>query len=221
MKEVRTTFYEVRSYFVPGSIILWAILELINLTGYQAPTCFVGSLSTAIKGAFLIVIAYVMGHGLHSVANFTIDLLPFGSYPPRNYFGGKFQKDFSPEVISSLYAAICKMLTLSCDNSICNYATIEKAYWICFQYTMNQQNAEVENFLGLTGFYRGISSAMLIIFISYSAAWLIVKESEFLFISILALTLFLLFLARMRRFGCYLAKTVYSNFLFLYCQNEG
>jgi len=38
---------------------------------------------------------------------------------------------------------------------------------MCFQFVMNIQNVETENFLGLTGFYRGITSAMLITFVLY------------------------------------------------------
>lgn len=216
MKEIRTTFYELRSYFVPGCIMLWAILELFDLTGYKATTLVISSLSPTTKGILFIVLAYVIGHGLHAVANFTIDKLPFASYPPKDYFDGTFQKDFSPEAIESLFKAVSRLKGLQNPNSVDATKIIKNAYWICFQFVMNLQNAETENFLGLTGFYRGITSAMLAIAACYLGAFLKFQKSEILLIGFVAILLCGLFLTRVKRFGNYLAKTVYSNFLHLY-----
>lgn len=220
MKEIRTTFYELRSYFVPGSLMFWAFLELLDLTGYKATTHVISSLSSTTKGILFIVFAYVIGHGLHAVANFTIDKLPFASYPPKNYFDGKFQKDFSPETVDSLFNAISKLMGIQNPNSANATGAIRNAYWTCFQYVMNLQNVETENFLGLTGFYRGITSAMLTTSVFYIGAFLKFHKMELLIVGLLAFTMCGLFLTRMNRFGNYLAKTVYSNFLYLYRDQE-
>lgn len=216
MKEIRTTFYELRSYFVPGCIMLWALLELLDLTGYKATTQVISSLSPTTQGILFIILAYVIGHGLHAIANFTIDKLPFASYPPKDYFDGTFQKDFSSETIESLFKDVSKLTGLQSPNSADAIKIIKSSYWICFQFVMNIQNAETENFLGLTGFYRGITSAMLTIAVCYCGAFIRFQKCEILIIGIVAILLCGLFLTRVKRFGNYLAKTVYSNFLHLY-----
>ena len=98
MKELRMTFYDLRGYFIPGSIMLWALLELLDLTGYVPSTRVISTLSPSMKGGLFIIIAYAVGHGLHAIANFTIDKLPFASYPPKDYFNGKFQTDFPKDM---------------------------------------------------------------------------------------------------------------------------
>jgi hypothetical protein len=220
MKEIRTTFYELRSYFVPGSIVLWAILELLCLTGYEPTTRAVSAFSMSIKGVLFIIIAYVLGHALHVVANSTIDKLPFGSYPPKNYFKVKFEKDFSPEAINSLHKAVTTLMG-SPNTSVSNANdTIQKAYWICFQYVMNVQNVETENFLGLTGFYRGITSAMMVISGMYVVSFILHGKVELVVIGVVATFFACLFLTRVHRFSYYLVRTVYSNFLNSYNEKQ-
>lgn len=219
MKELRATFYELRSYFIPGSLVLWAVLELMVLAGYEPSTGAIGSLSASVKGVLFIVIAYVIGHGLHVVANYTIDKLPFGSYPPKDYFDGKFDKDFSPEAIASLFKATAALLGIQNPDATNAKETIKKAYWICFQYVMNLQNMETENFLGLTGFYRGISAAMVVISGMYLFSFAYYCKSTMGIIGLCSILVGLMFLTRVRSFGYYLAKTVYCNFLHLYWNN--
>jgi hypothetical protein len=163
MKELRATFYELRSYFIPGSILLWAVFELMSMTGYETSTRAISTLSPSVRGALFIIIAYVMGHGLHVVANFTLDKLAFGSYPPRNYFDGQFKEDFPPDAVASLFKATVSFLGIQNPDTDNATEIIKRAYWPCFQYVMNLQNIETENFLGLTGFYRGITAAMAVI----------------------------------------------------------
>jgi len=216
MKEIRTTFYELRSYFVPGSVLLWAIIELLVLTGYQSSTAGINSLSPVVKAILFIIISYVFGHALHAIANFSIDKFPFASYPPKNYFNNQFQKDFSLQTIDSLFNKCVSVLGIQNTSGLNAAETIKSSYWICFQFVMNAQNIETENFLGLTGFYRGITSAMMITFVLYLIAYLKTFRNEIGIAAILAFFLFMIFLTRVRRFGNYLAKTVYSNFLHIY-----
>jgi hypothetical protein len=218
MKELRTTFYEIRGYFVPGSIVLWAILELMGMAGYLPTTEAISSLPPSARGVLLLAIAYVIGHGLHALANYTIDKMPFGSYPPKNYFDKKFENDFSPEAISSLFKAVATLLAIQSPDTANAKDTIKKAYWVCFQYVMNSQNTETENFLGLTGFYRGITSAMGVISTLYFVAFLFYCQVRLGIISACCFLIALLFLTRVQRFGYYLAKNVYSNFLHLYTE---
>ncbi len=216
MKEIRTTFYELRSYFVPGSVMLWALIELLALTGYRSSTAGMDSLSPVVKAILFIIISYVFGHALHAIANFSIDKFPFASYPPKNYFKSQFQKDFSPQTIDALFNKCVSVLGIQNTTSLNTADTIKSSYWVCFQFVMNAQNIETENFLGLTGFYRGIASAMIATFVMYLIAYLKTCRNDIGIAAILALFLFLLFLTRVRRFGNYLAKTVYSNFLHIY-----
>lgn len=220
MKELRTTFYELRSYFVPGSMVLWAVLELMVLAGYEPSTGAIGSLSASVKGVLFIVIAYVIGHGLHVVANYTIDKLPFGSYPPKDYFNEKFEQDFPPEAIASLFKATAAMLGIQNPDAANAKETIKKAYWFCFQYVMNLQNVETENFLGLTGFYRGITAAMVVISGMYLLSFAYYCMSTMGIIGLCSILVGLMFLTRARRFGYYLTKTIYCNFLHLYWNNN-
>lgn len=221
MKEIRTTFYELRSYFVPGSVMLWAIIELLALTGYQSSTAGIDSLSATVKAILFIIIAYVIGHTLHALANFTIDKFPFASYPPKNYFKQQFRKDFSPQAIDSLFNKCVSITDIKKTAGVNAAETIRDSYWVCFQFVMNAQNIETENFLGLTGFYRGITSAMLVTFILYISAYLKTSNVEIGITALISLFLLVLFLTRVRRFGNYLAKTVYSNFLHLYQMKDG
>lgn len=220
MKEIRMTFYDLRGYFIPGAIMLWAILELLDLTGYVPSARALDNLSPAIKGVFFIIIAYAIGHGLHAIANFTIDKLAFASYPPRDYFDGKFQKDFPQETAVPLFKAVAAMLGLQNPDATNATSIIKSTYWPCFQYVMNCQNVETENFVGLNGFYRGMTAAMLVTTVLYAAAFVGFCKGELGITAICALLTGGLFLSRARRFNYYLAKTVYANFLHLYNENK-
>lgn len=221
MNEIRTTFYEIRSYFVPGGVVLWAIMELLGLTGYEATTRAASAFPVAFKAALFILVAYVIGHALHGIANFTIDKLPFGSYPPSDYFKGKFAEDFSQEAASSLLVAVLSILRAKEPGDGNTNEIIRKAYWVCFQYVMNEQNLETENFLGLTGFYRGITVAMMSISVMYLYVFFEIKMSaDIWWIGVMATALTLLFLMRVKKFGYYLARTVYSNFLYIYNEKK-
>lgn len=193
---------------------------MLCLTGYEPTTRAVSTFSMPIKGVLFIIVAYVIGHALHVVANFTIDKLPFGSYPPKNYFKAKFEKDFSPEAINSLHEAVISLM--GSQNTIVSNANeaIQKAYWICFQYVMNVQNVETENFLGLTGFYRGITSAMMVISGMYVVSFIRHGKAELMVIGVVSALFACLFLTRVHRFSYYLVRTVYSNFLNSYNKKQ-
>ena len=220
MKEIRTTFYELRSYFVPGGVLLWTILEMLDLCGYEPTTHVISTLSSSFKAILFIIISYVIGHGLHIVANYTIDKLPFASYPPKDYFDERFAQDFSKETIDALFKSIVAMLGIQKAEAANVKEIVRNAYWVCFQYVMNRQNVETENFLGLTGFYRGITSAMMLTFVMYSVAFIRFHESQLGIISLFAFFMGGLFLTRVRRFNYYLVKTVYANFLNCYAEKS-
>lgn len=216
MKEIRATFYELRGYFVPGSILLWMIAELLALTGYAPTTLAISTLRPVVQGVLFIIIAYVSGHALHAIANYTIDKLPFASYPPKTYFEGQFQKDFSPEAIDSLLRACASLIGTQNANAKSSAEIIKRAYWMCFQFVMCHQNVETESFLGLSGFYRGMTSALLVATIFYAIAFIRLGNREIGIICLVVFLLSMLFLTRVKRFGNYLTRTVYSNFLHLY-----
>lgn len=217
MKELRATLYDLRGYFIPGAVMLWAIIELFTNLGYTvANSPVIDSLSSTSKGVLFAIIAYASGHMLHAIANITIDRLPFSSYPPKDYFEKKFANDFSPEQAESLYIATKDFLNITTEEETNKHNIIKGAYWPCFQFLMHLNNVETENFLGLTGFYRGMATAMLMIFPSYLLALFKKPELGLALISLAALIAGLLFLARAKRFNYYLAKTVYSNFLYIY-----
>jgi len=220
MKEIRTTFYDLRGYFIPGSIMLWALLELLDLTGYSPSTRVISTMSPSMRAVLFVVIAYAIGHGLHAIANFTIDKLPFASYPPKDYFDGKYQEDFPPDIADSLFMAVAGMLSIQNPVAANAEKIIKSTYWPCFQYVMNCQNVETENFLGLNGFYRGMTAAMLVTTVLYAGAFLMFCRGQLGIIVLCALLAGVLFLTRARRFNYYLAKTVYANFLHLYNEKK-
>jgi len=216
MKELRTTFYDLRGYFIPGSIMLWGLIELLDMTGYMPTTHAISTLSPLMRAVLFIIIAYSVGHGIHGIANFTIDKLSFASYPPKDYFNGRFQKDFPHEMADSLLRAVADKLGIQVKDASRGTDIIKDAYWMCFQYVMNCQNVETENFQGMTGFYRGMATAMLFTVAIYAGAFVLHGKGQLGIIAFCALLACGLFLARARRFNYYLAKTVYANFLHLY-----
>lgn len=200
--------------------MLWAVLELLGLTGYAPSNGVVSTLSPSMRGVLFVIIAYAIGHGLHAIANFTIDKLPFASYPPKDYFNGKFQKDFPKSMADSLFRTIASMLGIPAEETSRATDVIRDAYWICFQFVMNCQSVETENFQGMTGFYRGMASAMLVTATMYAVAFVEFREGQLGIIAICALLAGGLFLSRARRFSYYLARTVYANFHHLYNEKK-
>lgn len=216
MGELRTTLYDIRGYFIPGSITLWAFLEWFALASIQMASPVYSSLPPSIKVALFVIVAYALGHVLHAIANITIDKLPFASYPPKDYFDEKFQKDFPQENSESLKNAIAEMLKISPVNPTDSTNFIKSSYWHCFQFVMSNKNVETENFLGLTGFYRGMASAMLVISLLYTVEAINSWNGGVASIAFSTLIASCLFLARAKRFNYYLVKTVYSNFVSLH-----
>lgn len=219
MKEIRTTFYDLRGYFIPGSILLWVVIELLGLSGGESSQV-INSFSPAVKVLFFIVVSYVIGHALHATANFTIDKLPFSSQPPKNYFERKFAEDFQEPAAELLYNSITGLFGKADAQQEDARVTIKKSYWLCLQYCLNRQNVETENFLGLTGFYRGVTMSLLTIAALYF--WMAFKLSDCTkgMIGLGALLLAGLFLTRVKRFNYYLTRTVYSNFLHLTAERK-
>lgn len=216
MKEIRATFYDLRGYFVPGVIMLWALSWLFVPLGWGQSVEYVFALPPVTGGVLMVVICYSLGHALHAIANFTIDRFPFSSYPPKDYFCKRFQEDFSPEAVDAISAAVREMMGIRDPITTDRENLIKRAYWPCFQYVMNSQNAETESLLSLTGFYRGMTTAMLSIAMLYGIAfWRGLGDVLLGWAALCAFVFGLLFGARARRFNYYLAKTVYANFLCL------
>ena len=79
---------------------------------------------------------------------------------------------------------------------------------------MKNETVEVENFLSFTGFYRGTTMAFLLSGLIYSLSMLYSQNKVIVLVGIINLAIGALLLTRVKRFNCYLAKSVYSNFLY-------
>jgi hypothetical protein len=222
MQGLRATFYDLRGYFVPGAVILLLICELPGASDLVPHWQFFGDGTPLVRAALFAIIAYVVGHILNAIANFTIDRLPFGSYPPASYFkspGGTgvsaFQADFPDATATALAAAIERVFGMEGRPQSERGQVAKAAYWPCFQFVLARQNTETENFLGLTGFYRAMTVAMFTIALAYGGVAIASRSWAYVVATASSVSIGLLFLARFARFGRYLAKTVYSNFLHL------
>ena len=105
MKDLALTLYDTIAYFVPGTIVVWSLVILVGQTASDLQQ-FSVNLPDFVLGIIALTMIYVVGHILHAIANLTIDLLPSGGYPPRDYFPTQFDKDFPEPFRSILYRHI-------------------------------------------------------------------------------------------------------------------
>lgn len=215
MKDLRATFYDLRGYLIPGCIFLWGIIVFINACGYCIDLTSLNSLSPMAYLIFFLVFAYTLGHLLHAISNQTIDRLPFASYPPKNYFDSTFDEIFSEETKDALVTAIARFTGAVPPPASLKKNFTKNEYWTCFQYVMFREVAEVETFLSLTGFYRGMTVGTALLAFLFLGRGVVAKDASAVWIGVACLASSGFFLKRVERFSRYLATTSYLNFLYL------
>ena len=224
MQSLAFTLYDLIAYLVPGAVAVWALAGLIGRMGWNVQQSSVTLPETAFAAAVAAAI-YATGHALHAIANLTIDLLPFGGYPPGNYFPEQFEKDFREPFRSTLYNRIVNQFLMQSlrqpeesppaagDRELVN-STVKNAYWACYTVVaQSKPNSLVQIFSSMTGLCRGLCVGSFVITLAYLAGFFILHTVAFLTVAIVALGAGCLFLNRAARFKGYLTKTVYSDFL--------
>lgn len=214
MKELKASIYDLKGYFVPGAVFVWTLYELISLLGFKV-VAEAQTFSFGAKAVLAIIISYIVGHCLHAIANYSIDKLKYSCYPPKFYFPTQFANDFDSKSIDALTVGIGKVFGINVTGNIQKVQIISDSYWQCFQYVMKNEVTDVENFLGFTGFYRGTTMAFLLSGVAYLAALCLSYNLYILSLGIMYIVIAALMLTRVRRFNCYLAKSIYSNFMYL------
>ena len=215
MKDIKLTLYDWLGYLIPRTILIVIIYLVIR------DTSGFGNLnidfdSGFINGFIFFCLAYLTGHIIHSIANFTIDLLPYGSYAPRKYYESKLSLDFSTEQLGTIKKILKRKYDIQTADEITK-DELRNNYWLCYTNVVeNKPDSLSQTFLYLNGFYRGSTVSMfvasLILFIKST-----ITDFDSLF-WVLGLVFFfssfLLYL-RAKRFKIYLTRTVYSDFILL------
>jgi hypothetical protein len=215
MKDFKATLYDIKGYLLPGLLTLWSLSEALSLAG----CCLqpnVLSFSLSVKATVALAVAYVTGHGLHAVCNYTIDKLVYSCYHSTTYFNKEFVKDFGLNALDALAASVDSRFGIALlPNSLeaQKRELIKQQYWSAFQWAMKAGIADVENFLGLTGFYRGITMAAFISGFVFVISYFYHPNPQSAGFAVALIGTAALFLTRVRRFNCYLAKSVLGNFI--------
>lgn len=215
MKDLRATFYDLRGYLIPGCVFLWGIVVFMNACGYCVDRTSLNLLSPTAQLIFFLIFAYTLGHLLHAISNQTIDHLPFASCPPKNYFDSTFDDIFSEETTDALVTAIARFTGTVPPPASLKKNFTKKEYWTCFQYVMFREVAEVETFLSLTGFYRGMTVGTALLALLFLGRGVVEKDASAVWIGVICLAASGFFLKRVERFCRYLTTTSYLNFLYL------
>jgi len=217
MNSIRTTIYDWMAYLIPGAVTIWALWELLHTRISGAEELVINRLPIVAQLILLLIVCYILGHLLHALANFTIDRLPSGGYPPRNYFPEKFRKHFPQTLREALSCAIFRSTTIQPDKkAIYDESIIKDAYWLCYVYvTESQPQSLVQLFLSISGFYRGMCISCFLVGAIYLISSLIWRQLAVVSIGVVSTLIGLVFLFRIRRFKEYLTKTVYMSFLTL------
>lgn len=225
MQGLTFTLYDIIAYFVPGTIVMWALAELANRTKLGTQQ-FITTLPDTVVAVAALVIIYAVGHALHAIANSTIDLLPFGGYPPRNYFPDQFEEDFQKPFRLILYRHIVRSFPQDAQPSDQSVAltddrepvneTVKNAYWACYTAVVQSKpNSLVQIFGSICGLYRGLCVGSFLAAVVYLVGTFLFNDLALLIVVVVALGAGWLFLNRAARFKRYFTKTVYSDFLFI------
>jgi hypothetical protein len=214
MKDIKFTIYDWLGYLIPGTVLLTSIYfvfldksELVKVIDFP----------DFILGFLLFCIAYIAGHLVHSIANYTIDLLPYGKYAPIDYFKREFSKDFNDSQINRLIQIFNNKYGLIKDDSGSNIEFINKNYWLCYTNVIDKRpDSLIQVFLSLNGLYRGICiSCLLSSIILLFKCDLTNGFSEMIIWSVILLFISFMFYLRAKRFKIYLTRTVYTDFISL------
>lgn len=222
MKGIKLTVYDWLGYLVPGSLVVWAFVELYIVCGGNLSTSVVLGLPATAQVIFLLVVCYAVGHMLHALANVTIDARTIPGFAPTGYFPDQFNMHFPGSVGKKVHNEIAKYFDAdeTEPNLICN------CYWACYcLVAIANPDSLVHTFLGLTGFYRGMSMACFLVGTIYLIIGILSKICPshilrmnlslgwLMIIIVICASLGFLFLRRVGRFRSYLVRTVLAEFL--------
>ena len=221
MEKLISSLYDLIAYFVPGAVVFSAVGFLFVETNVQILKT--ENLPDFALGAIILAIIYTLGHILHAIANNTIDRLPSGGYPPRDYFPRQFERDFGEQFRMALYSHINKTFQLQKPgradkarvlDSAAVIQTVKDAYWPCY-IIVEESRADtlVQRFSSITGLYRGLTVGSFIVAIIYLVAAWYLKNIAWVWVTVATTVIGLLFLQRNNRFKHYLTNIVYSSFL--------
>jgi hypothetical protein len=217
MNSIRTTIYDWMAYLIPGAVTVWALWELLHTKISGAEELVVNRLPVVAQLILLLIVCYILGHLLHALANFTIDRLPSGGYPPRNYFPEKFREHFPRTLREALWCAVLRKAKIPADKkAMYDESIIKDAYWLCYvSVTDSHPESLVQLFLSISGFYRGMCISCFLVGVVYLLSSLIYVRLIVAVMGVVSSLIGLIFLFRIRRFKEYLTKTVYMSFLCL------
>lgn len=215
MKDIKLTLYDWLGYLIPGTILIISIYFTIKDTSEFAKLNFDFG-SEFIKGFIFFCLAYLLGHIIHSIANYTIDLLPYGDYAPKKYYDTEFSLDFSNGQIST----IKKILKRDYDIQIADEKIkieLRNNYWLCYTNVVeNKPDSLSQTFLYLNGFYRGSSVSLFLVSLTLLLKSIYLRfDTFFLIAGLFSLLFSFLLYLRAKRFKIYLTRTVYSDFISL------
>jgi hypothetical protein len=223
MKGIKITIYDWLGYLVPGSLVVWAFVELSHLFDVNLSASVLFTLPATAQVIFLLILCYAVGHMLHALANLTIDKHTAPGFAPSGYFPNQFDKHFPGVLGEKIRRNIARYFEMREDEP----DLINNCYWTCYCLVASSNpESLVHTFLGLTGFYRGMSMAcFLVAFVYFSIGvstkvWLhdldvmgLALMWVIVIIVIVSALLGWLFLNRVARFRSYLARAVLAEFL--------
>jgi len=214
MKDIKLTLYDWLGYLIPGTILIVSIYLVIKDTKVFNDSYFKID-SGFINGFLFFCLAYLIGHIVHSIANFTIDLLPYGDYAPQKYFNNNLSQDFNSSQIQIINDILKKKFGIQIGDN--KEEELKNNYWLCYTYVIeNKPDSLSQTYLNLNGFYRGSSvSTLMASLIFFIKSILACNCALFLFLGSILLIFSVLLYLRARRFKIFLTRTVYLDFLSL------
>ena len=198
--------YDLLGYLLPGFLVISEIFVFFE--GFNALITKIVELSN-VEIIFLIISSYMAGHLVQSFSNVLeqifskIKFLKYISGTPDYQYLSEENKFYSPELKKAIREAFKKVFKLEKINE-------KEIFNLC--YTLIQQKMETTNlnlFVSLYGFYRGLSYACLI------GVVLLIIQLNFLS-SFIFMIFWFLFLQRYKRFKSYFEDYVYRYFYVYY-----
>jgi len=222
MDKLISSLYDLIAYLVPGALVFTAVAYLATSADVNTQQTY--SIPELALGLILMALMYTIGHLLHAIANYTIDRLPSGGYPPRDYFPEQFNKDFDLQFRITLFNRIVALFQLpeqslgSGQGKIVDEnklaLTVKNAYWPCYIVVEHSQAQSLaQRFSSISGLYRGLTIGSFVTALFYLIGAWHLNNLMLVWIALAAVGIAIVFLLRNIRFKYYLTKTVYSSFL--------
>lgn len=210
MRGVRLTIYDWLGYLVPGTLAVWALVELAMFVGVDLTSTKIFELPATAQVIFLLIICYAAGHLLHALANVTLDRIPSAAGSTATHFVRDLQKVFQGAVGEKLRKAAIQYF----DAHEKDPDLVQNYYWACYCTVAEaSQESLVHTFLALTGFYRGMCMACFLVALAFVASGLVTEVWRLVIIGLVVAALGWMFQRRVARFRSYLVRTVAAEFL--------